>query len=114
MNFKEPRGKPEKRASEALVDLMQSHGWVIKRLNVSAGNYSTPGWPDYFAAHHKHGPRWIEMKIKGGSLEESQIKFCTDFAAVKVGVWILTGPNDYKLLFEEPNWWQYCMRGKIR
>ena len=108
------RGKPEKEGALRLRKEMERHGWHVHRLNVSTGNYSTPGFPDFYCTHLRFGVRWIETKIEGGRLESSQVERFKQFAEHNIGVWILTDERDYQKLFEQPNWWQLCWQGMIR
>lgn len=114
MDFKKPKGKPEKEICKKIIDLMEKDGWFVHRLNVSAGVYSTTGFPDYYCTHLRHGQRWIEIKTPTGGLEISQIERFKRFGQHGIGVWILTREGDYTKLFEPPNWHTYCLRGKIR
>lgn len=53
MHFKQPRAKPEKEGAIRLIDFMRAQGWYCRRLNVSAGTFSTVGFPDYFCTYHR-------------------------------------------------------------
>jgi hypothetical protein len=46
------------------------------------------------------------MKKPGEKLRDTQIKFITDFALAGVQVWVLTDgtPEEYRKLFQPPNW----------
>jgi hypothetical protein len=115
MQFRQPRAKPEKEAATKLIKLMRKEGWYVKRLNVSAGQYSTPGFPDYYCLHKVHGQRWVETKSHdSGKLEASQLDTFAEWSKYGMGVWVLTGESDYKLLFEKPNWWKYAFRGDVK
>jgi hypothetical protein len=110
VNFKSKRGKPEKEGALRLIHEMERHNWTVHRLNVSAGTYSTPGFPDYYATHKFHGTRWIETKTERGTLSTSQIERFTKFAKDGVGVWVLSDEQDYEKLFLEANWGKFLWR----
>ena len=114
MEFKHPKGKPEKEGAQRCVKEMRKHGWKCHRLNVSAGEFSTTGFPDYYCTHLKFGSRWIEFKQPNGRLEPSQVERFRDFAEHGIGVWVMHDENDYQLLFEKPNWWKWTWKGLIR
>lgn len=107
MWFRQPRKKPEKTGAQRLINLMRSEGWKCRRLNVSAGIYSTPGFPDYFCTHYKYGQRWIETKALGMKLRQEQAEFARDCEVANIGVWVCHDEKDYQLLFEKPNWWRF-------
>lgn len=116
MLFEKPRGKPEKEGAQRAIVALRADGWFVKRLNVSAGQYSTPGFPDYYAVHKfRKLWRWIEFKIRGGSLELSQVELWTKWIEAGVHVYVISDEKDIPLLYKpEGNWWQFCIRGKIR
>lgn len=97
-----PRKRLEKDEEKALRLLMEKEGWLVEKTH---GSLYMKGWPDLYACHRGFGQRWIEVKLKGqGRLEDSQIKRFTEWRRYGVGVWILTGPDDYGLLMSRPNW----------
>ena len=128
------RKEKEKEGAKRCIDLMRQDGWKCHRLNVSAGEFSTTGYPDYYCTIECHNllrklrefninwvdsecnklllnnTRWIEFKrSRSSSLEMSQIQRFRQFAEHNVGVWILRDENDYSLIYKEPNWWQWCL-----
>ena len=112
MEFKEPRSKPEKEGADRLIKFMKSRGWyMFPRLH---GSMFQKGYPDSLWGHKAFGQRFIEFKIRTGGLEPSQVEIFTKMAAYGIGVWVLYDERYYNKLFEPPNWWQYCMRGRIR
>lgn len=115
MWFKDKKKEtPEKDGAKRLIQVAKKHGWKCHRLNISAGNYSTPGFPDYYFTHVKYGARWVEFKVPSGRLESSQVEKFKEFAEHGIGVWILYDEKDYDKLLKESNWWQYTWRGLIR
>lgn len=136
MKFDRPK-ETEKEGTKRCIRLMEQDGWQCHRLNVSAGQFSTPGFPDYyctilrsklFILLEKWNPiykndgerqhynvltqnfRWVEFKRPDGGVEYSQIKRFNNFAKHDIGTWILHTEEDYKKLFKPPNWWQFCNR----
>ena len=80
---------------------MRNEGWKCRRLNVSAGIYSTPGFPDYFCTHYKHGQRWIETKAPGGKLRKEQEEFASYCEMANIGVCVFNDEKDYTLIFDK-------------
>ena len=117
MLFKEPKGHPERDGRQRAQKFMEQRGWYFfPKLH---GSIFQIGYPDSFCAHKEFGTRWIEWKVRGGSLESSQVKLFTKFAEFGIPVYIMFDEHDYPVLFDERyrlggNWWQQCMRGKIR
>lgn len=107
MEIRKKREAPEKDGAKRLIKEMTRHGWDVHRLNVSAGEYSTVGFPDYYATHKLHGSRWIETKTHTGKLLVSQIERFSRFAAHNIGVWVLTDELDYEKLFQPSNWGKF-------
>jgi len=111
MEFKKPRGKPEKAGSDRLRELMKQEGWYTKKTH---GSMFSEDWPDLYAMHPKFGQRWIETKAPKGALSDGQIKEFHIWSKHGVGVWVLRDEKDYKWLFEEPNWYKFCLPGRLR
>ena len=107
MFIKKKREAPEKDGAKRLIKEMMLHCWKVHRLNVSAGTYSTPGFPDYYATHKIHGAKWIETKVPNGTLSSSQVERFKSFAEHNIGVWILFDEKDYPKLFDPPNWGKF-------
>lgn len=103
---KTPRLQTEAARQQRVIKYLRLRDWQVKETEGTPLSY---GWPDLYVAHLRHGPRWIEMKVPGGKLRETQIEFITDFALVGVGVWVLEDatPAEYAKLFGEPNWSEY-------
>lgn len=98
-----PRNKRlEKDEERDLRKVLVSQGWHVEKTH---GSLYMKGWPDLYAMHPAHKQRWIEVKLKGqGRLEESQVRLFLRWRRHGTGVWVLTGPEDYPLLFRNPNW----------
>lgn len=64
------------------------------------------GWPDLLAMHMNYGIKWIEMKIPGGKLRQTQVDKFHKWSRFGVKIYVLDGASetDYKKLFGEPNW----------
>lgn len=69
------------------------------------GNAYQYGVPDLYAAHLRHGTRWIEVKnpVSFSFTPAQSIEF-PRMKAAGVGIWILFGVQDIKKLFEPANW----------
>lgn len=111
MEFKRPRGKPEKTGSDRLRDVMHKEGWYTKKTH---GSMYSKSWPDIYAMHPLHGQRWIETKAPSGELSYEQIQEFALWAKHNVGVWVLRDEKDYKWLLEEPNWYKFALPKKMR
>ena len=64
------------------------------------------GFPDLYATHKRYGPRWIEVKLpgmKGSKFTPAQLEFFPQLLENGTDIWIITSPDEYKLLFLEPN-----------
>lgn len=99
------KGRLEKDEEKDLRRHMEKLGWHVEKTH---GSLYQQGWPDLYAMHVAHGQRWIEMKRKsGGKLELSQVKKFSIWTKFGLGVWVLTGVEEYNLLFKNPNWHFY-------
>lgn len=96
--------KPETKRQRELRELMHSLGWMTEKTH---GSLYQKGWPDLFCSHKTYGVRWIEVKTGKGRLKESQVATFTKWTSFGVQIWVLTGPDDYPLLFKPPNWWRW-------
>ena len=103
---KTPKHLTEASRQQQVISYLQTRDWVVKQTE---GTILSHGWPDLYVAHVRHGQRWIEMKVPGGKLRETQIRFITDFELAGVGVWVLEAatPEQYARLFKPPNWRNY-------
>ena len=101
-----PKHLTEASRQQQTITYLQVRDWLVKHTE---GTILSHGWPDLYAAHLEYGPRWIEMKVPGSKLRETQIKFITDFERAGVGVWVLEAgdPQQYARLFKPPNWRNY-------
>lgn len=103
---KTPPNQLEAARQQRVIKYLRLRNWQVKETEGTLLSY---GWPDLYTAHLQYGPRWIEMKVPGGKLRETQIEFITDFALVGVGVWVLTDDTikEYQKLFKPPNWQEF-------
>jgi hypothetical protein len=100
-----PRHGPEFKIQQTLIDFLTKRGWLVERL---IGNAFQQGIPDLYCYHPKWGERWVDVKVKGHySFTRAQKHKWPKWAKFGVGVWILTGVEDYDLLFQPPNWKDY-------
>lgn len=90
--------------------MLRLRGWFVRETH---GNAFQKGWPDVYAHNNsfknsEFGPvRWIDCKVKGSyQFTKAQCQEWPRWEAGGVGIWIMTGAEeeDYKLLFENPNW----------
>ena len=94
--------KPEQRIAKDCDRLFKSKGWLVCKLH---GNVFQRGLPDRYLHHVEFGPRWVDFKVpRKGRLTRAQIRMWPLFEKVGCGIWILTRPEDYDLLFTDPNW----------
>jgi len=100
--LKRSQSKLERELQAEMIKKLKAEGWHVE---VTHGSLYMRGWPDLYAIHRRYGYRWIEMKRPGeGRLKGSQIKKFTTWSKYRIGVWVLTGPNDYHMLFKPANW----------
>lgn len=89
---------------------MKAADWYIK---VMIGNMYQFGVPDVYAAHLKHGQRWIEVKnpAKFSFTPAQQVEF-PKLHAAGVGIWILFSDDDTELLklFKPANWLEVYLK----
>jgi len=101
--------RPEAKIQKAIVKMLTNLGWLAKATH---GNAYSRGWPDIFASHPIIGHRWIEVKLpnmKGSKYTAAQLEWFPKFKEFGSGVWVLTAASDeeYKKLFDAPNWIYY-------
>lgn len=109
---KQTKERPEDRIVQALKSYLRTREWLVKKTH---GNEYQMGFPDFFCAHKRYGIRWVEVKVAlTGRFTPAQVEVFREFAAVGVGVWVLTcaTESEYQKLFHEPNWWVYL--GEMR
>ena len=88
----------------AIRERLRVAGWLTEKMHGSAFQ---SGVPDLFCFHP--GPperfRWLEVKReRGGRLTKAQrVKFAA-WESVRLGVWVLTSPDDLPLLDGPANW----------
>lgn len=101
------RDRPEHKIQIALIDFLQNREWLVEATH---GNAYQKGFPDLYAAHVRHGQRWIDCKVEGKySFTKAQILKWPQFEAKGIGIWILTGATEeqYDRLFRPPNMRDY-------
>lgn len=98
-----PRTNPEAKILQEITKRLVLEGWLVMRTN---GNQFQRGFPDLYASHKRYGPRWIEVKLPGmigSKFTPAQLEFFPKMLENGTDVWILTSPDDYKLLFQPQN-----------
>lgn len=88
-------------------DFLRAYGWKVERMH---GNAFQKGIADLYAVHPTHGKRWIEVKPPTGySFTNAQLLNFPDFELYNDPIWILNAGTieEYKKLFEPPNWRSY-------
>jgi len=70
------------------------------------------GFLDLYCCHINYGTRWVEVKDpnrKGDVFTQAQHIYFRELSAHGVGVWVLTGDDDYEIskLHKSPNWHYY-------
>lgn len=83
---KKPKVKPplEREIQKQIVQYLKAAGWSVwqtsqghKHPTGAKGLRITPGIPDLYAIHRKHGAIWVEVKRPGGTFSEAQNIFST-------------------------------------
>lgn len=97
----------EEQIVSKLRPFMHERGWLTEK---TVGSLYSSGWPDLYCWHRTWKQRWVEVKRPGGRLEPTQIKRFKRWERTGLGVWILTGIDDYQLLFKDPNWWHWLLK----
>lgn len=87
--------------------LLTGLGWLVE---VTHGNKFMKGFPDLYLSHHKHGIRWVDVKVEGKyEFTAAQRLKWPLWHQHGSGVWIMTAGTheQYKRLWEPPNWRDY-------
>jgi len=96
---------PEYKIQNRFVRYLEDRGWLVERM---IGNMYQFGIPDLFVSHPKYGQRWIDIKNAGEyDFTTRQIQKWPVWEAHGVGIWIITGDEDYEKLKGPPNWRNY-------
>jgi hypothetical protein len=100
---------PEAIIQAAIINKLKTLDWSVRSTH---GNLYQWGFPDLYAAHRRYGARWIEVKDPkrtGNVLTEAQMEFFSELHSKSIGVWILSGDDDYEIakLFKPYNWYHY-------
>jgi len=101
--------KPEEKIRDDFIDFLKIRDWFVKIMHGSA--YQS-GVPDLYCAHLKYGQRWVEVKnpLKY-EFTAAQRETFPKMSAHGVGIWVVTAATEeeYKKLFQQPNWYFYLM-----
>jgi hypothetical protein len=103
------RSGPEAILQDAFVKRLRSLEWFVMETH---GNAFQQGFPDVYATHHRHGIRWIEMKILPGySFTAAQQRCFPMLSANGTCIWIVTADTmeEYEKLFQPHNWERYFL-----
>ncbi len=93
---------PEAKIQQDIIDELRKLEWYTK---VMIGNMWQFGVPDLFAAHCRHGQRWIEVKNPAQfSFTPAQLVEFPKLHAAGVGIWILFSHKEIDKLFKPANW----------
>jgi hypothetical protein len=100
---------PEQLIRERIRKMLCCHGWYVK---LTHGSMFSSGLPDLFTCHTRYGSRWIEVKDPkrtGDIFTAAQLETFPHLCSNGSGVWVLVddSENEYKKLFERPNWQFY-------
>lgn len=87
---------------------MRAQGWHC--FKVGAGKF-VAGWPDYYCLHPAYGHRWMETKAKKEKLTPAQLKRFKRLSDAGDKIYVLTGLEDYRVLFKERDNWKHYQRG---
>jgi hypothetical protein len=93
----------EKHLQEQIKGYLERRGWYVIETH---GNMYQRGVPDLICSHTKYGVRLVEVKKpKGYCFTPAQLE---SFPKLKF-VWIMVAPTEeeYKKLFQGPNWYFY-------
>ncbi len=96
---------PEAILQNKIMNKMREEGWICIPTN---GNLYQQGLPDFYALHHKHGAKWVEVKRRESyRFTGAQRKFFPLISGAGHGIWILTAVTEIPLLFGKENWWRF-------
>ena len=98
---------PERKIQDAIIRFLEAREWFVAETH---GNMYSNGWPDLYAVHKVHGPRWIEVKNPlAYSFTPAQIERFPKFTKNGAGVWIMVAASEaeYAKLFQGCNWHYY-------
>jgi hypothetical protein len=102
-----PRTNPEAKIVAAITKRLILEGWLVLRTH---GNMFQKGFPDLYATHRRYGPKWIEVKLPGmigSKFTPAQLDCFPKMLENGSDIWILTSPDEYKLLFLPQNTQKY-------
>ena len=108
------RQNPERIIQNEIIEFLTARDWFVRETH---GNMYSNGWPDLYAVHRKHGPRWIEVKNpQAYSFTPAQIKAFPEFTKAGAGIWIMTAASEseYAKLFKGYNWHYYLYQLNTR
>lgn len=112
--MKKPRGAPETAIRARIKRYLEQRGWLVM---VTHGSQFQSGFPDLYAAHLDHGPRWIEIKYAMKyKFTAAQLHWFPRLDDAGVGVWVLTEADydQYMKLFRGANWRDFLKPGELR
>lgn len=101
---KRPRKNIETKNSNRIRNVLRTHGWYTKKVH--GGKYQS-GLPDILCIHPKHGTIWIETKVKGQRLRQSQVMEFNKMTKAGAKIFVLHDDTEISIIFGRPNWVEY-------
>lgn len=95
----------EQEGQDKLRNFMHARGWHTEKTH---GNMYQSGWPDLLCMHNKFGRKWVECKVPGEKLRQSQIACFLKWSEFGETIYIMHDDDDYDILFGKPNWMPYA------
>ncbi len=106
-NIIKPKHGPEWHIQKALIEFLQTRGWIVEPMHGSAFQR---GIPDLYLFRKDWGARWVDVKYskRYGFTKAQRIKWPT-WDRAGIGIWILAAATqkEYDKLFAPPNWLEY-------
>lgn len=104
-----PKKKPETAIQDRICDMLRQRGWYVMETH---GNMYQCGFPDIYATHRIHGPRWIEVKrLEQYSFTDAQVLHFPQLMVNGTRIWVLCDDTEaeYMKLFKGSNLFAYMM-----
>jgi hypothetical protein len=103
-------GTKETALTKAIVSELAKTGWLCEKLH---GGMYMSGWPDLYCRHPEHGERWVEVKVLGNKLEETQEAWMRRWEKYGAKAYVLHQPEGAeRTILGTPNW-RYYIRGGL-
>lgn len=102
--------KLESKIQDEIIQYLQLRKWIVLPTH---GNMYQRGFPDLYATHYNHGPRWIEVKRPAPdySFTPAQQEWFPKLTAHGTRIWIMTAATktEYDKLMKPCNWQEYYL-----